>query len=400
MTFNRRPFIYLLFNRQQESVPGQKPFACTFLGDISMKRRFVMFLFLAAIAGQSVVRADEPGPSPDVPELRALQHYIGTWDVATTDQLYTKGESSAKWILGGRFVEQSGFMVSQEGSNRIEVLTLFTFDTGKKTYRSWTFLSDGSTSQAEMTWNAAAKTMTSRSRPGANGVRSTVTADFSEGGKERWLFVFTDRDGKAVGEMKGVNTRRKEAAAAKLNSKANAVSDRCAELKVLDRFLGTWHAEYRVPKAEWTLEARNGSADLIYTHELGGRIIRERGTHSDQTTSTLVQTFDSTTKNYRAWWFNSQGLNSESVGRWDEKSQTFNWTGVDTGEFPGSSQHQFVGGDKCDWKVRVQDKQGVAMYLMEGTSLRVKDAKKSVNQAVRVFGIQKWPHTGVMQTHH
>ena len=122
-----------------------------------MPRQFVIALFasLLAVTGSTVVRADETGPTKDVPELQVLQHYAGTWDVELTGNGSGKGEVTAKWILGGRFLEQAGVMHSPDGPG-IGVTTLFTFDTQAGKYRSWMFLSNGSTNQAEMTWDANA----------------------------------------------------------------------------------------------------------------------------------------------------------------------------------------------------------------------------------------------------
>ncbi|MBC8114370.1 MAG: DUF1579 family protein [Candidatus Saccharimonas sp.] len=343
-----------------------------------MQRFMAVCVSLVTIAGAAAVFADDAGPAKDVPELQALQHYHGTWDVAVTDNEFSTGESTARWILGGRFLEQAGVMHSKDGKE-IGVTTLFTFDTNKKTYRSWMFFSTGSVSQAEMTWDAKSKTMTSLTRPNADGVRSTVTADFSEASQERWKFVFTDRDGKAAGEMRGVNTLRKDAATTpKPAATAKDFSNRTAELKVLDRFLGTWRTEYRMPKAEWTPEEKRGSAELVYTRELDGQFIRERGTDSDKTTTmitTMLLTFDADKQNYRGWWFDSLGNTNESTGRWDEASRTLFWTRIEPNDFNNTSQHSFPDSGKFDWKVLVQDKQGVAMFRMEGTSLRVPTKK-------------------------
>ncbi|MBC7817403.1 MAG: hypothetical protein IAG10_10980, partial [Planctomycetaceae bacterium] len=154
-----------------------------------MRRFLPVLVFLLAPGVPTVISADDTGPVKDVPELQILQNYVGAWDVEVTGNEFTKGEDTAHWILGGRFLEQSGFIVSDNGTNRLEITTLFTFDTTKKTYRSWSFLSTGATSQADMTWDAKTKTMTSVTQPNANGVRSTITADFSETGKEHWKFV-------------------------------------------------------------------------------------------------------------------------------------------------------------------------------------------------------------------
>ena len=338
-------------------------------------QRFVIFLACClALSDLTVGLAEDDGPAKDVPELKVLEYYLGAWDVAVTnkDSDFTKGESTAKWILGGRFVEQSGFMLSKDGTTRADITTLFTFDTMKQVYRSWMFVSSGSVSQAEMTWDAKSKTMMSVTRPNADGIRSTITADFSEAGKEHWKFVFTDRDGKDIGEMRGENTLRTDKPAD--TKVAKVATERSAEQKPLDKFLGSWHTEYRMPKAEWTPEEKRGSADLVYTREIGGQYVRERGKHSDQTFSTMLLTFDPDQKRHRGWWFNSQGNTSESSGRWEDASQTFFWTGVESGEHAGTSQHRFLN-DTFEWKVLVQDRQKVAMFRVEGSSVRIKDAK-------------------------
>jgi len=341
-----------------------------------MRRILPMLVFLMAAGVPMSVSAGEAGPAKDVPELQVLQNYVGTWDVKVAGNELAKGEDTAHWILGGRFLEQSGFVVSENGTNRVEITTLYTFDTTKKVYRSWSFLSTGTSSQAEMTWDARTKTMTSVTRPNADGGRSTITADFSESGKERWKFVFTDRDGKAVGEMSGVNTLRKGSELQPESAQGvRELGERSAELRILDRLLGTWRTEYRQMKAEWTPEEENGSADLVCTRELAGQVIRERGTYSDQTTSTWLLNYDAEQRKYRSWWFNSLGLTSESSGRWDESTKTLFWTTVEPSEFNTTSQHGFPDSGKCDWKVLVQDTQGVTMFRMEGTSLRVNDSR-------------------------
>lgn len=342
-----------------------------------MRRILPKLVFLMAVCVPIMVSADEPGPAKDVPELKVLQNYVGTWDVKVAGDEVANGENTARWILGGRFLEQSGFIVFENGTNRVEVTTLYTYDTTKKAYRSWSFLSTGNTSQADMTWDARTKTMTSVTRPNADGVRSTITADFSEPGKERWKFVFTDRDGKAVGEMSGVNTVRK---VSDLQPESARVAkedpgSRSAELRILDQFLGTWRTEYRQGKAEWTPEEKTGSADLVCTRDLAGQVIRERGTYSDQTTSTWLLTYDAEQRKYRSWFFNSLGMTSESSGRWDPAMKTLFWTTVEPTEFKTTSQHGFPNSGKCDWQVLIQDTQGTTMFRMEGTSLRLKDPK-------------------------
>lgn len=343
-----------------------------------MKRPLAFCWVLMAIVGQTAAMAAENEPVRDVPELQVLQHYAGTWDVELTGNGSGKGEATAKWILGGRYLEQSG-VIHNLGSPDIWITTLFTFDPGKQKYRVWTFASNGSTGQAEMTWDAKAKVMTSVSPPDMNGIRSTNTADFSTPGKERWHFRYTDRDGQQVGEMSGVNTLRKVAVATPaVVSKQKPGVERSAEDKQLDRFLGTWKTEYRLPKAEWTPEERNGFAEMNFSLELGGKMVRERTKHADGTENTFLMLFDADKKQYRAWWFSSAaeftGQPNNSAGQWDEAAKAFTWKLTDANGLTTTAQHRFVG-DKLDWTVLVENPQKVAMFRMEGTSSRVKDAK-------------------------
>lgn len=349
-----------------------------------MPRFFLIALLasLLAVTSLTSVRAEDFGPSKDVPELEVLQHYAGTWDVELTGDGSGKGEATAKWILGGRYLEQSGVLHNAGGPD-IWITTLFTFDPGKQKYRVWTFASNGSTGQAEMTWDAKSKVMTSVAPPDANGIRSTNTADFSTPGKERWHFRYTDRDGRQVGEMSGVNTLRKAIARPAVVSNAKTGIERSTEDKQLDRFLGTWKTEYRVPKAEWTPEERSGSAEMSFSLELGGKLVRERTKHADGTENTFLMLFDANKKQYRAWWFSSAaeftGQPNNSTGQWDDAAKAFTWKLTDANGITSMAQHRFAN-DKLDWTVLVENPQKVTMFRMEGTSSRVKEASNSASR--------------------
>lgn len=174
-----------------------------------MIRRLV-FLLIAVIACQNADVWAADGPAKDVPELQVLSNYLGTWDIAITskESPFANGESSATWVLDGRFVQQTGEMKSADGSNVIKVTTLMTYDPERKMYRMWTFLSNGSTSEAYGKWDEKTRTMTSTSRQ--DGTTTTTTAKFSDNGIEEWLFITTNQNNEVVGRFGGTNTRRKQ----------------------------------------------------------------------------------------------------------------------------------------------------------------------------------------------
>lgn len=168
----------------------------------------LLALFSLAVRGYS----EDSGPSPAIPELQALSHYVGRWDVTlfgADGGPSMKGESSAKWVLDGRFVEQNGVLKSNDG-NRIAIRTLYTYDAEKRVYRSWSFVSSGSVTESEATWDAKAKTMTSLTRPDPNGNKTKIIADFSAAGVETWRFLSLDRNGQQVSEFSGKNIRKDE----------------------------------------------------------------------------------------------------------------------------------------------------------------------------------------------
>lgn len=173
-------------------------------------------LLTALICINTIQAADvPPGPAKEIPELRVLNCYAGTWEVvaASNEAPNTpllRGKATSKWILDGRFLEQTGALQAPDGSNSMKVTTLMTYDVEQKTYRSWTFLSNGQATESEGKWDPATQTMTSTSRPGPNGRISTTTANFAEAGIEKWKMSVADETGKIVTQIVGKNTRQKE----------------------------------------------------------------------------------------------------------------------------------------------------------------------------------------------
>jgi hypothetical protein len=175
-----------------------------------MKRLHVLLLFSATITSSMRTTAANDGPSKDVPELQVLNHWVGSWDTVITskESPFTKGRATTKWILDGRFVQQSGSLATRDGSKTMKVTTIMTYDPKRGAYRMWTFVSDGFASEAEGKWDSNARTMTSTSIN--EGTTAKTTANFAEDGIEKWEIVVTDRNGMVVTRTSGTNTRLKE----------------------------------------------------------------------------------------------------------------------------------------------------------------------------------------------
>jgi hypothetical protein len=117
------------------------------------------------------------------------------------------------------------------------------------------------------------------------------------------------------------------------------------ELEAVGQYTGDWTTDVTSKPAEWTpreIKYRCANhAELIFNgwflqHIEVNHIVGE----PDQVTKAIwFQTFDSTSKKYVTWWFQSSGNISHSTGTWDAASQSFTQTEV---EPPPGTTHRFV----------------------------------------------------------
>jgi hypothetical protein len=167
-------------------------------------------LLLAMCACSTVTIAEDKKVSQDVPELQVLSNFIGTWDVVATanEAPAAEGQQTTKWILDGRFVQTTGSVTTADGSNDFKLTALITYDQMTKTYRWWSFMSNGHTEESEGTWDAKTRTMTRITRYG--DFTQTTKSNFAKPGIEKWTMINMDQNKKVVSEMRGTNTRRNE----------------------------------------------------------------------------------------------------------------------------------------------------------------------------------------------
>jgi hypothetical protein len=184
-----------------------------------MKATLFASAALSGLFSLSASAADPPaGPARDVPELQALHHWAGNWNAESTTKptadipkgARAKGTARGEWVLEGRYLQQTWIIEAGPGMPGMSGRTLMTYDPRKKTYRNWTFVSNGFTSEAEGVWNARTRTMTWTSRDAESGNTTITTASIPEEGIETWSIVTRDRENKVLAETTGKNTRRKE----------------------------------------------------------------------------------------------------------------------------------------------------------------------------------------------
>ena len=178
-----------------------------------MKTPIRAILCLAAFALPATA-AD--GPSAEVAELAPLNRWVGRWETRSTIKPpidapgpTSKGTATGLWVMEGRFLKQDWVVDPGESSPKVSGTTLMTYDTAKKTYRSWMFVSSGDVAEYQGTWNDASKTMTWTSKPSPEMVTVVIKASFREDSHESWTLVHKDPEGRVLFEMNGTNTRKK-----------------------------------------------------------------------------------------------------------------------------------------------------------------------------------------------
>jgi Protein of unknown function (DUF1579) len=146
-----------------------------------------------------------------------------------------------------------------------------------------------------------------------------------------------------------------------------------AELKVLDRLIGTWKDEVIFKVSEWTKKERRETATYSNSWSLNGWFVQNRGRNGDGKAEDLqLMTFDVEKKVFRRWYFDSDGDASESKGQWDAKTATLTWT-CDLGDgITAVSVWRFSDMDTIIWSRIAKDGKGKIYSNIEGKSVRQK----------------------------
>jgi hypothetical protein len=150
-------------------------------------------------------------PAQDIPELQALDRYAGHWEDEIDGRPGVKRTEFGEWILQGRFLRQSWKTESSEGVPAASGMTLMTFDTERKTFRSWAFLATGSVIENEGVWEPVTKTFTWGHYLTDSSETVITKASFVDAETQSWSIAKTDSHGKLVREVTGKNIRRNPA---------------------------------------------------------------------------------------------------------------------------------------------------------------------------------------------
>jgi hypothetical protein len=148
------------------------------------------------------------GPATEIPELQALNLYAGQWEDEIAGRPNVKRTETGEWILRGRFLRQTWSTESTDSTPAASGLTLMTFDTDLKSYRSWAFLATGSVIENEGVWDTNTKTFTWGHRVLESSETVITKASFVDETVQSWSIVKTDAHDKVIREVAGRSLRR------------------------------------------------------------------------------------------------------------------------------------------------------------------------------------------------
>lgn len=149
------------------------------------------------------------------------------------------------------------------------------------------------------------------------------------------------------------------------------------EMKVLERFVGTWKVEQKRKNADGLEIWGFGRATSKIV--LGGRYLAYTAiTGKDEAYSLF--TYDESKKKYRSWFFDSKGSHSEWLGTWDEATKTLTRTANLGRGNTGTATSKFLDDDTVEFSLVLKHRDGKVFLKMDSKFTRQPDAKPVVHK--------------------
>ncbi len=173
-------------------------------------RCFLSAFVVLAIALLVSTEASGQDSSPPPPEMKVLERLVGTWKV---EQVVKVPEESRpinldvkrELVLGGRFVQEMGGF---DDEGKPTFTGMYTYDSNKKAYRYWLFLSGGFYAESTGTWDERSQTFTFTNSP-SRGVTGVITIRFLDEGTFSHSIISRDSGGKIGYHQEGKSVRQK-----------------------------------------------------------------------------------------------------------------------------------------------------------------------------------------------
>ena len=162
---------------------------------------------ILAVLMHADVRGQESSAPP--PEMKALERLVGAWEVDTVGIIPEERRSTAfalkrELVLGGRFVQEMGGF---DDKGKPTFTGMYTYDSNKKAYRYWLFLSGGGYSESTGTWDYPSQTFTFKNRPSWGGT-GVITLRVHDKAAIDVSLIAKNADGKVSHHIEGKSVRQ------------------------------------------------------------------------------------------------------------------------------------------------------------------------------------------------
>lgn len=315
-----------------------------------------------------VLKFRKSAPEPITVPRRAadvLPFFAGTWKTERiqiepklpAEEARELGESTYEFVADGKFLRARGT------NGEREVILVYSFDAVTDKLNCWFAVAGRSPSgPAAGVYDAAKHALQWLERlPNGNVIFHEYTLVDSNTITTR--LYQQDPKNKIVTEVQ-MKFKRIQGPIALPNLPVDP--KRPEEMKVLDRLVGEWQHELTVTEAgKQKAEKSKSVAKSI----LQGRMVEVFETNETRKTNDYwLAWFDDLAKQYRTWYFASDGTASDFTGTWNEAQKTMSWKSADD---TVDGKWIFKSDDLREMPMTVKDKSGKVLKESKGESRRV-----------------------------
>jgi hypothetical protein len=249
-------------------------------------------------------------------------------------------------------------------------------DPDSKSYPFWFFNSKGVLGgEWSGTWDEASKTLTSQATDTPKGWTSRGTNNFPDKKSVNVTFWMKDESGTLLFDMETKKSRQPDEAGRKTlaawSKTEKSETPLSPEMRILERWIGTWDTVAVAKPAEWTPKEARTTSTSTRTWVLDKSLVMESTQNSDGKEGLSLFTYDPKQKAYRHWWFGSEGHTTKSTCQWDDVSETLSFRSEDNG-LTSRGAMRFIDDDHHDHRLVVTDGDGKLYLDMKWTITRSK----------------------------
>jgi hypothetical protein len=148
-----------------------------------------------------------------------------------------------------------------------------------------------------------------------------------------------------------------------------------SELKVLDRFLGTWDLELVSKVTEVNPKETKSTSTATFEWILDGRFMRVTGKTltPEKIESLQMMSYNPAGKQFYGWFFDSQGSVNEVAGQWDEDTKTMTWQAPVEENVTMTNRLRFTDKNTIVWTMITKDNNNKIYVDVRGKMTRKKE---------------------------